>query len=184
MAVTAYKTPGTCANVDRDLHSDWAFPDNAKTSDNSHTENLVWKGVFYSDWLRLTNFGFSASDIPSGSTINGIEVKIERYSLYSNKINDSALKLRKTSGQIGDNKASATYWPTSDAEVTYPSSGGATDTWNASLIDTDITSSDFGVDLSANNVDTESVQACYVDCVSIRVYYTSGKPHSWGVIIG
>jgi hypothetical protein len=167
MAVTSYKTPGTVASVYRnDLP--WFDVNYAKVSDNYYAYSSIGKQT-YSDWLRCTNFGFSTSDIPSGSTIDGIEVKIEHKADAANKVNDSALYLRKTSGQIGDNKASATYWGTSDAEVTY---GSSSDKWNASLVGTDIISTDFGIDLSAYNTDADSLRTAYIDCISIRVYYT------------
>jgi hypothetical protein len=170
MAVTGWKTPGTCESVDRDGKEAWANPDYAKTSDNNNAVCGLPK-TDYGDWLRLTNFGFAVGDIPSGSTIDGIEVKIEHRAGGANSIKDSALYLRKTSGQIGDNKASATYWGTSDAEVTY---GSSTDKWNASLVGTDIISTDFGIDLSGYNASTEDAVDALIDCISIRVYYTEG----------
>jgi len=90
-----------------------------------------------------------------------------------NSITDSALYLRKTSGQIGDNKASGGYWPTSDAYATY---GGAADTWNAGLVDTDIKSTDFGIDLSA--YDGQETITAYVDHIQIRIYYTAPSPQT------
>jgi hypothetical protein len=182
MAVTSWKTPGTAANVNRNGNY-WDTPNDAKVSDNNHALCALSKSS-YGDWLRLTNFGFSTSDIPSVSTIDGIEVKIERKEVSGGVVKDSALYLRKTSDSSppsGDNKASATYYTTSDVEVTY---GGATDTWNKGLVDTDIVSSDFGIDLSCYNADANYILPAYVDCISIRVYYSAGKPHSWGVIIG
>lgn len=165
MSVTAYKTPGTCATVDRSGGASWLYPEDAQSSDNFYADSYVNKDT-YCDWLRATNFDF-ASGIPAGAIIDGIEVKIERHSGESDLMCDSAIYLRKTSGQIGDNKASASYWPTSDAEVTY---GGATDKWNAGLIDTEVRNADFGVDLSVYAVAVD-IHA-YIDCISIRVYYT------------
>jgi len=173
VAVTSYKTPGTVVSASRDA-LEWFDVNYAKASDNYHAYSSIGKQT-YSDWLRCTNFGFSTSDIPSGSTIDGIEVKIERKADTANVIKDSALYLRKTSGQVGDNKASATYWPTYDAEVTY---GSYTDKWNAGLVDTDIVSTDFGIDLSAYNNNPDSFEVARVDCVSIRVYYTVPTPQT------
>jgi len=167
MAVTGWKTAGTAANAKRTGYI-WNNPNNAKVSNNQYAD--TWNAYQNSDWLRLTAFGFSSADIPSGSTIDGIEVKIERKSSSATYYaKDNALYLRKTSGQVGDNKAdTSTHWPTSDTEASY---GGAADTWNASLADTDIISSDFGIDLSALVI---YYGVGYVDYVSIRVYYTLG----------
>jgi hypothetical protein len=180
MAVTSYKTPSTTASVDRDAKAEWTDPNFAQASDNQRTFCVPDKSD-YGDWLRCTNFGFSTSDIPSGSTIDGIEVKIERRASEAGAINISALYLRKTSGQVGDSKSSATYWGITDAEVVF---GAATDKWNASLVTSDILSNDFGIDLSVYNADTAALHSGHVDCVSIRVYYTVLVGRSFGVIIG
>jgi len=167
MAVTGYKSPGTAASVDRDSKQLWSDPDGAKADGGGVADSFPDKDD-YSDWLRLTNFGFDTGDIPSGATIDGIELKIDHLSIITaTAITDSALYLRKTSGQVGDNKASGSDWPTTEETVTY---GGATDTWNASLVDTDIRSTDFGSDLSIFN--DEFGGGGSVDWLQIRIYYT------------
>jgi hypothetical protein len=177
MAVTDYKFAGTAANVDRDGKGDWSDVDNSKADDSNYATNYNGKNT-YGDWLRLTNFGFTVSDIPSGSTINGIEFIVGRYAAAA-AIHDSAIYLRKTSGQTGSNMASATGWPTgSPAEATY---GGSTNMCGTSLTQSDIVSTDFGIDLSTFN-DNSSALFAYVDYIKIRVYYTEGggatvKPH-------
>lgn len=168
MSVTGWKTPNTTVSVDRDGKEFWANPDNAQASDDTWAICALDKED-YGDWLRCTNFGFSAGDIPAGSTIDGIEVKIERQAQFSGEVTDNALYLRKTAGQVGDNKASAVTWGTSDAEAIH---GNPTDTWNASLVDTDVVSSDFGIDLSAYSTNIIVTNEARVDCVWIRVYYT------------
>ena len=65
MAVTDYKYAGTAANVDRGSDA-WSNPDYAKADDTNYsTVDYSYKNT-YSDWLLLTNFGFTSSDIPSG----------------------------------------------------------------------------------------------------------------------
>lgn len=168
MAVTDWKVTGTGASVDRDGEPSWVNPTNAQASDNSYAVCTVEK-QHYSDWLRCTNFGFSTDDIPSGSDIDGIEVKVEHKGA-AGVLNDSALYLRRTSGQIGDNHASAVHWDESDEEVTY---GSSDDTWEAGLADTDVVSSDFGVDLSAfSDAGVNTWLDASIDCISIRVYYS------------
>lgn len=166
MAVTDWKFPGTCANVDRDGKEAWSNPDNAKTSNDSRATCTII-GVTYNDWLRCTNFGFTTDDVPSGATIDGFEVKIERKASSANKIKDSALYLRDSIEQVGDNKATDTLWTTSDVEEIH---GASDDDWNAGLSDADVRDSSFGIDFSAYcTIDWYSAQ---VDCVSIRVHYT------------
>ena len=177
MAVTDYKFAGTAANVDRDSKAAWKNPDYAKADDTSYAESSTAKNT-YTDWLRLTNFGFTASDIPSGSTINGIEFIISRYATEINLINDSALYLYDD-GQVGNNLASATNWTTtSPAEATY---GGSTNMCGTTLTQADIIASTFGVQLSIA-CGPSDMPIGIVDYIKIRVYYTAGggatvKPH-------
>lgn len=75
MAVTDYKFAGTAANADRTSCNDstgWVNPNNAKADDTNYANDGPAKNAF-GRWLRLTNYGFSSSDIPDGATINGIE---------------------------------------------------------------------------------------------------------------
>lgn len=171
MATTDYKSPGTTANRDRDSKAAWNNTDNAKTSNDSRTECVVGKNT-YGDWLKLTNFGFTASDVPSGATIDGIEMIVERQCDSLNEVTDSAIYLLDSSAsQAGDNKATGDYWGfLVDEEVTY---GGAADDWNASLTQSDIVSSNFGVEISANNEDNFSTSDARIDHVEIRIHYTA-----------
>lgn len=168
MPATAWKSPGTCENVDRDGKVNWVNPNNAKVSDDSDAVTQPNK-TDYSDWLRCTNFGFTTSDIPSGSTIVGIELDIEKCQTAEYIICDSSVRLRKSTGQVGDDKASATEWPTTDTYVTH---GGSSDDWNAGLSDSDIRSTGFGMDLSVLNT-AITVSMAEVDHVRIKVHYTT-----------
>jgi hypothetical protein len=168
MAVTGWKDPGTAASVDRDSKASWANPDYAKVSDSSRAQCTIASGPDYGDWLRLTNFGFSSADIPSGATIDGIEIQIQQKGSFTNYVKDSSIYLRKTSGQVGSNGASASYWSTSEGYVTR---GGASSLWGTTWADTDITSSNFGIDISIQTVGGTN-QYGLINDVQIRVYYT------------
>ena len=169
MAVTSYKSSGTQANADRDSKAAWSNPSYASGLDDNRAIADVAKST-YSDWLRLTNFGFTGSDVPSGATIDGIEVVIQRQSENEDNVSDSAIYLRNGSAaQAGDNKATATGWPTTDTDATY---GGAADDWNASLTQADVIDTDFGIDISADNDNAISAREARVDDVKIRIYYT------------
>lgn len=171
--ITAWKTPGTCASADRDGKAEWTNPDNAKTSNDVRAQSGVEQST-YSDWLRCTNFGFDADDIPAGATIVGIEMKLERKAIINNYVFDSAIYLRDAGGQTGDNKITFTVWTNADVEEIH---GDSTDDWNAGLSDSDVRAITFGVDISARNTFTLSSVWCYIDCVSIRVHFTF--PYDW-----
>ena len=165
MSVTDWKYPGTAVSVS----SDWEDPNNAKADDSNYSVHVFYNKNASSALLRLTNFGFTSSDLPSGCTINGIEFVIGRYASVANYISDSALYLYDD-GQVGSNLASATKWPTSEGAATY---GGATNMCGTSLTQADIVASTFGVQLSAA-VGNRSNATAYVDYIKIRVYYTEG----------
>jgi len=169
MSVTDWKPAGTTANVDRDGKPAWGTTDNVRTDDDDFSIVVLDKGPTYSDWLRLTNF-FTTSDIPAGATINGIEVQYKRLASAADWVNDSMLKLRKTSDRVGDNKASATKWAIAKETVTY---GGSTDTWNSGLTAADLVDSGFGIDLSALNNDVDNIRSAAIYFCQIRVYYTA-----------
>ena len=71
---TGALSPGTIADDATVGTVAWTNPDNAKVSDNVYaTVSLI--GIGISHYLKATNFGFS---IPTGATINGILVEIEK----------------------------------------------------------------------------------------------------------
>lgn len=173
MPDTGWKSPGTMASVDRDGEVEWDTPDEAKGQNDDYAQCNISKDT-YSDWLRATNFSMG---VPTDATIVGIEVQFDRYCqvLSDTGVHDSSLKLRKTSGQIGDDKASAVRWSATDDDV-YDVYGASDDTWNAGLLYTDVNSADFGVDLSGFNEQALADRYAYVDHIQIKVHYTEEAP--------
>ena len=142
----------------------WSTVNNAKVSDDVYATATV-SGI--SHYLKATNFGFS---IPTGATINGILVEIERKHasdvIYTI---DSIVKIVKADGTFGTtNKAdTATHWTTTD---TYKSYGSSSDLWGETWDSTKINDVDFGVGLSIEGFVGTGVS--YVDHIRITVYYT------------
>lgn len=176
MAVTGWKFAGTGANDasvgDREWGNTGAIVSSDDDRANTSNSGPLRAANPTTQILRGTNFGFSTSDIPDGSTIDGIEVGIERSKADAGECVDLLVSLRISSGQTGDNKAdTVTGWPTqlNESEATY---GGSADDWNAGLSDSDIRTTDFGVDLRAQRQSGSSVPR--VDAIRIRVYYTEG----------
>jgi hypothetical protein len=121
--------------------------------------------------LQVTNFGF---EIPSGATIDGVTVTIERKANYNSAsmyVQDYTLKLIKDGEVGGDSKADTTSkWPTADASVNY---GGTSDTWGNTFTHDDINDSTFGVELiAARTTVLKSSVTASVDFISITVTYT------------
>ncbi|MBK7408782.1 MAG: hypothetical protein IPJ40_12410 [Saprospirales bacterium] len=119
--------------------------------------------------LDLYGFGLS---IPSGATILGIKVEIERRKEEGSKtIKDHTIQLLDGSNSpVGDNKATNSPWPTSDAVAVY---GGASDDWNAGF--TQSTLSSLRVRIRAQANDEGQARRAEVDCVKVTVYYEEGE---------
>ncbi len=162
------KSPTVAASVDRDGKVSWGNPDYIKVEDDSRSKADNIGTDDYSDWIRATDFDFS---IPEGSIINGIEVGFDRRGMDT-YIKDSSIKLRTSSGQKGDDKATGTSWGT-DYGDDYDIYGGSSDLWGTTWTVEEINSEGFGVDLSAYNDNNYFVRDAYVDHVYIKVYYTS-----------
>jgi hypothetical protein len=168
---TAWKSAGTGANDAGVGDAAWSNPGNITASNDTRATSATMGAGQTTQILRATNFGFSTSDVPTGATVVGIEVGIERQrnSTGGNQVVDNVVRLRTSSGQVGNNKAdTGTNWPNNDAEVVY---GGAADTWAASLTDSAVRGSDFGVDIRAAR-SGGTVASAGVDHVQIRITYT------------
>jgi len=156
-------------NIDRDGERSWSNPSNAELEDGNSAISDINKHD-YSDWLRLTNFYNSGTgyNIPSEAEIIGIEVKIKRKGEETDMISDDSLRLRITSGQTGDDKASGTKYTTTLTWATY---GSSSDDWNAGLTPTDLNSADFGIELSSYNSKPKAMRMGYVDAIFIKIHY-------------
>jgi len=162
---TSTKSPGTMADDATVGTATWSNPNNAKVSDGIYSEVNDIGGFNVSHYLKATNFGFS---IPSGATINGILVEIERKeSNARDNLYDNEVKIVKADGSIGTtNKKLVAEWSTTEGYYSY---GSSSDLWNESWDSSKINDVDFGVVLSIN-IGTDGY--AYVDHIRITVYYT------------
>jgi len=120
----------------------------------------------YSDWLRFA-FDFSGEGIPEGATIVGVEARREGGATATNSVSDSAVYLRDSGGQVGDNKATETMWPSySDGVEVH---GAADDDWNAGLTYDDL--ADIGLDVSVINNHGTQARSAMLDCWDMRLTY-------------
>lgn len=179
---TTFTTFGTAARAGSIGGSEsWGTPGNAQTNDGSRATygtniSKPWSDnyTFYLTATQLTDL------VPSGATIDGIEVVIERRTNHAPAAEtwkDSAVYLIKGGTiQTGTNKAVATSYTGTDAAVTY---GGAADLWGIALTDTDVNGSGFGAAIScaisgASDPSDDSVPE--VDSITVTVYYTESTP--------
>lgn len=148
---------------------EWHYTSRVYSSDDSRAVVYnpapdVYNPLQNSYYLKCINFNFSS--IPDGSTINGIELRIERKS-YNGYVKDNSIRLIKNDAIGGDNKADGTtYWPVTDTVKVY---GGPTDLWGLSWTPADIENFYFGVAISSAHL---AAVIGYIDYVSLTVYYT------------
>ncbi len=167
MTTAGPTAPGTLVSDSSVGAVAWTNPGNAAASDDSWATAVIGAAVTPSEYLKVTNFGFA---IPSGATIDGITVTIERSATQANRVNDSAVRIVK-GGTIGStDKGSATNWPTSDGSANY---GGAADLWGETWAYTDINNSGFGAAISASSTGS-GTRTARIDLITITVTYTEG----------
>ena len=173
MATTGATFPtagATLANAGSSENSDaWVSPGNVVGDDGTNTSITAasYDSPDISQLLVASDFNFA---IPSGSTIDGITVVIERNNA-AGAASDNRVQLSTTTafaGLVGDNKAAtATDWPAAMATATY---GSSSDDWAASLTAEQLNDAGFSVMLSvqADGANTDIA----VDYLTVEVTYT------------
>ena len=126
-------------------------------------------------YLKASNYGFN---IPTGATINGITVVINKSSNTSVNVcfRDNIVRLIKGGViQTAVNRASGNNWPTALGASNY---GNATDLWGSTWTPADINDPNFGAVLSVNN-NSGATRTLTVDYVQINVSYTINGTINW-----
>jgi hypothetical protein len=176
--VATASTAGSSSSEAITGEAQWNSCTNAAASDNNRATAGFLLGAFSSvntDYIKMENFGFS---VPSGATICGIEVTLERRGqgiIIGSSIVDNIIKLAKNGSPVGSNYASGAAWTTSDGSTTY---GGSSDLWGSSWTPLDINAAGFGCLFSAqmsSGVASVFLQA-EIDYLQISVYYNNLAP--------
>lgn len=143
----------------------WVNESDAATSDNAYAEVTV-ESFQTSDYLVLDNFGFS---IPTGATITGIGVTVERQASTNARIADTYLSLLVGGSPSGSNLANTgAPWGTAETSVDY---GGSGNTWGNSLTASDVNDSSFGVVFMLQSTASKGAIG-YVDNIRVTVFYS------------
>lgn len=163
------RSPGTGSNNTSIGSVAWSSTGNITSSDDLSAVTSA-SSIQTSNYLQATNFGFS-SVLPAGSTIDGILVEVERRRDIGGFVYDNSIRLRKSTGYVGSNKANtSTDWPTTD---TYASYGGSSDLWGTTWTYDEVTHTDFGVGVSVSlQGDSETPSTARVDHVRMTITYT------------
>lgn len=169
MVDTGWVSPGTIVNDSAVGTVAWNNPSNVSTSDNSYALASTG-GSETTNYLKATNFGFS---IPTGSTIDGIEARVEKKRGSGGSVTNDSVKIVKSDGSIGTESKSNGNWSTTEAYSVY---GSSTDLWTETWSYIDINDVDFGVVLSAALTGLMGSGEAFVDHIQIKVYYTEVIP--------
>jgi len=170
VALAASVGPTVCAsNSSGGGDTAWTNVGNVFSSDNIYTVAPLGRGDF-SGVFSSVGCGFS---VPFDATIDGIVYTNEHKAQSISDINELVVSLLKAGSPVGDNKASATSWPTSDSTVNY---GGATDLWGTTWTPTDVNGAGFGSRIQVENTDTGNDVDASMDYLAITIYYTETAP--------
>jgi hypothetical protein len=175
---TGWVSPGTVVNDSAVGLDAWSNPSNASSEDGTYASLSAMSSTFsYSYYLKATNFSFN---IPTGSTINGIEAQIKRYDDYQYTYDDD-VKIVLSNGSIGsEDKAKTDAWGGTLAYFTY---GGSSDLWSETWSVSDINDVDFGLAFYVRYNDDSNGSIgnnVYVDHIQIKVYYTESSTPTVG----
>ena len=162
-ALTSATSGGTFANDATVGTIDWDTPSNASASDDTRA-SAVLLITEVTKYLKATNFGFN---IPTGSTIRGIVVEVEKSSVLGTTIEDNSVKIVKGGTIGGTEQKAAGAWGTTDAYTTY---GSATDLWGVTWTAEDINLSTFGVVVAA---DATAAGTARIDHIRITIHYSN-----------
>ncbi len=160
---TSIKAPGLGTNeAGGDVA--WTSPGNITANDAFVAQVSLGAGET-SDYLYATDFGFS---IPSGATIDGVDVNIYRYGMGN--CEDYLVRLIDDTGtRVGDNKALTGYaWP---GVMTGNSYGTPSDDWSVSPTPAMVNDSNFGVALQATSAGGATAIVGYIE---MTVHYSGG----------
>jgi hypothetical protein len=151
--------------------ANWTTPANATDADNAYAQATVDGTV--TDPLRCVGYGFA---IPTGATILGIRVDVERKSssTANGGSRDNSLQLAKAGLAVGLSRATATAYTTTDVVEAH---GGAADLWGTAWTPAEINSADFGAIFAATKPSgTGGSHTVTVDMIRITVTYAQPPP--------
>ena len=142
--------------------SNWTDAANAETSDTLTAGNICTSTESF--YLRAYDI---ATKIPSGVTVDGITIRVER-KVVLGAVEDTQIKIVK-GGAVGTtNKSTSAVYP---AAYAYTSFGGAADKWGETWTAADINSGNFGVVITCTGTGG-AFDIAAVDHIEVTIHYT------------
>lgn len=171
MAQQGPLSPGTIVNDAAPGGIPWTSPAFAADSnDNWATAALNGES---SQYILATNFGFS---IPSGSTIDGIVIEVEKSVTGSGLIGEYEVVVIRGGGSPGTSvHTGAVSWTGTDTYDDFDTTPTSLHGLSWTDVDTDINVISFGFRIGVWELDTVAATA-RIDHMRVTVYYTEGSP--------
>jgi hypothetical protein len=146
----------------------WSFPGHITAEDGSYASSYI-PGKSYSGTLIASTPGFTTSDIPDGSTILGISLRIKAKSSLNSYDSLSTVGLSKDGGSTvaGTPKVQALH--TLNMALTDYTFGGPLDTWGTSWSPAEARSIAAMI-LGYNDYQVQAT--IYIDVVEVTVYFS------------
>ena len=179
MADTGVKYPATVSTIqETGDDNDWTTPANVGADDGAYGQITAasFDANDLSYLLRATN---PSMGVPSGATIDGILVEIERHYAAGTVADEDVCLTKDGSTRVGADKSTGAAFPATDAITSF---GGATDLWGTTWTVAEINATTFGVlyKMKATGANADG----FVDFIRITVYYTAGAQTSYQSIGG
>lgn len=172
MADTGWVYPSAYGEVQNGGTRDWRNEGNIVSDNGAYADG---NGYIYAYNLLYMLYGGTFDlGIPSGATIDGIEVQVQAQSASVNEARDETVQLFKAGAVGGADRSADTGFTSSGWETrTY---GGPTDLWGRTWAPADLNNTlNFRVGFQARQNDGwDSTGAIRVDFIRVKVYYTAG----------
>ncbi len=168
MADTGFKTTGAVV-----FDGDWVNLTTTRINTSDNSRATTPKTTF--DPATLNNYAFG---IPSGATIDGIEVQCE-FNSGGGRTATIQFTLSWDNGTTYTSAKSDTVTGASDETRTY---GGATDTWGRSWTSSEFADGTFLAKMEGM-LSAGGGGGCAVDWMAIKVYYTVGNNNGFFLLM-
>lgn len=186
MAVTSYHFPATVNSWDHDSDgtgsTTWTNPSNGTADDNNDVTRFYNNAVPIGTvgLLQALDFGFTTSDIPSSSTIDGIELACESLVVSGTfTFKDNLIQMVVGGALAGTNQSTGLLIvPTTSTRTVY-TIGGATNLLGTTITDSQARNSTTGWALDMVSVGAVMGSGTIgIDYMKMRYYYsaTGGGP--------
>jgi len=152
------------------LHAEWTSPADAQGSDDRWANG---KDAVGQDLQDYHSFGFTVADLPSPSTIVGVEMQVEGQTAKNGDSFDISSQLVVAGAVCGTHESligcggGCFAGSTDTTEI----AGGPATTWGCTISDSDVRAPDFGVDLDLVKRSGGGIATMYTDDICLRIFY-------------